>query len=281
VNPGHSPSNKWVQLLADRALRMSSPFVRPNSDAVCVFGCPKSGTSAVSALLAKAGGLSVTVDIPPLWRTPVWEVHAGQRSAASLIRHHRAYFSRDLIKEPALTTIMDDLLPALGAQKVVFVIREPKSTVRSILQRRGLPGNAEQLSPKQWSQVYKGSWHWTYDWPYRYSPQVPPWLKDRTYVEGLATLWQWGVDALERTQALGWDPLVVRYEDFLDDKLETIHSTLASLDIPVKMDVSPFLDRQFQPKGNHSVSLPDFFGLDNLSRIESITKTGRHRFNYY
>ena len=105
-----SHPNKWVKLIYDRLFRLQTPFLTQNSDAVWVFGNPKSGTSVIAELLAIGGGWSATVDIPTLWRTPVSDVRKGLSSAQALVEHHQAYFSRDLIKEPGLTVIMDRLV---------------------------------------------------------------------------------------------------------------------------------------------------------------------------
>ena len=192
--------------------------------------------------MAEAGGLSSTVDIPTLWRTPVRDVMEGKRRAEDLLDHHRAYFSRGLIKEPGLTLIMPEIVSAMGARKVVFVVRDPYDTVRSILQRRGVPGNLDGLTGNLERRLNKGHWHWTYDWPHRYRPTKPLCFENRHYVEGLAAMWQWSVEAFQKTVAAGHDVEVVRYEDFLGNKQGTIEAVLSVLDVGVKHDIAPFLD---------------------------------------
>ena len=271
---------KWRALLADRLLRLSSPVRTVNRNAILVFGCQKSGTSAIASLMAEAGGLSSTVDIPALWRTPVRDVMEGKRRVEDLLDHHRAYFSRGLIKEPGLTLIMPEIVSAMGARKVVFVVRDPYDTVRSILQRRNVPGNLDGLTGDLERRLNKAHWHWTYDWPHRYRPTKPLCFENRHYVEGLAAMWQWSVEAFQKTVAAGHDVEVVRYEDFLGNKQGTIEAVLSVMGVDVKHDIAPFLDVNFQPKGDHSISVPDFFGGDNLARISAVTEAGRNYFNY-
>ena len=278
--PGGKKAQVWARLLADRLFRLSTPFRQVNPDAVLVFGCPKSGTSAVAHLLADAGALKATVDIPTFWQTPAADVLEGRISIDTLLSQHKAYFSRDLIKEPGLTAIMDTLVSRLEAKKVVFVVRDPVTTVRSILQRRGVPGHLTALTSAQRLQLSKRNWHWTYDWPYKCEPHEPAWLSGRHYVEGLAMLWQSSVDALVRTQGQGASPVVIRYEDFIEGKQAVIHQTLEALGVEVKVDISSALDRQFQPAGDHSKPVQDFFGPDNFDRIIDATHAGREMFNY-
>ena len=275
-----SHPNKWVKLIYDRLFRLQTPFLTQNSDAVWVFGNPKSGTSVIAELLAIGGGWSATVDIPTLWRTPVSDVRKGLSSAQALVEHHQAYFSRDLIKEPGLTVIMDRLVEELELQKVVFVVRDPRTNIRSLLQRRGVPGNMETLTPELRLRLCKSNWHWTYDWPYRNERKEPHWLRDRQYIDGLAAQWQSGVDALECVREMGVEPLVIRYEDFLLDKESTITEALEKMGSSARVDFGPYMDVQFQPKGDHSMPLDVFFGEANLERIERATKKGVGLFNY-
>ena len=128
--------------------------------------------------------------------------------------------------------------------------------------------------------MLKGHWHWTYDWPYVYRPQAKFWSEGRHYVEGLGTLWSSCVAAMERAEKNGVEVHVVRYEDFVTDKRGTVERILAEFGRPVRQDVSAHVDVRFQPKGDHSISVEDFFGADNLARLEDVTRAGAHLFGY-
>lgn len=278
--PGGSRRAKWGRLLDDRLFRLSKPLRRVNPDAIHVFGCQKSGTSAVAQLTAMAGGLSATVDIPTIWRTPVTDIVRGQASVKGLVEAHRPYFSRALVKEPALAPILDEVAGHIGLQKVVFVVRNPSTNVRSILQRRGVAGDLPELWSEEVAAMLKGNWHWTYDWPHVYRPQAKFWSEGRHYVEGLGTLWSSCVAAMERAEKNGVEVHVVRYEDFVKDKRGTVERILAEFGRPVRQDVSAHVDVRFQPKGDHSISVEDFFGADNLARLEDVTRPGAQLFGY-
>lgn len=245
-----------------------------------VFGAPKSGTSVVAQLLSIGSGGSATIDIPTLWRTPVQEVRNGNTSAAQLIGHHRAYFSRDVIKEPGLTSIMDLIVSEMGVRKVVFVVRDPLTNIRSLLQRRGIPGDLDVLSQDQMKRLVGGSWHWTYDWPYRNTKASADWFGGRHYVEALAAQWQSGVDAWVRTRQMDVEPFVLRYEDFLVDKMTAIESIMDQFGLAMRHDISEHLDKQFQPKGDHTVSVESFFGPRNMEHILRETEQGVSLFGY-
>jgi len=280
VIPGGSRRDKWARLIQDRLFRLSKPWRRVNEDAIHVFGCQKSGTSAVAHLTALAGGLSATVDIPTIWRTPVSAVVKGQLEVEDLIQTHRPYFSRDLVKEPTLAPIMDEVAASIGLRKVVFVIRDPETNVRSRLQRCGLAGDLEDFSADDVQHILKESWHWTYDWPYRYKAQSRFWSGDRHYVEGLGILWCSCVEAMQRATQQGVDVHVVRYEDFERDKQGTVEGILEAFNRPVCQDVSPHLNVRFQPKGNRSISIEAFFGERNLARLNAITASHLGLFGY-
>lgn len=278
--PGGSRRAKWGRLLDDRLFRLSKPLRRVNPDAIHVFGCQKSGTSAVAQLTAMAGGLSATVDIPTIWRTPVSDIVRGEASVKGLVEAHRPYFSRELVKEPGLAPILDEVAGHIGLQKVVFVVRNPTTNVRSILQRRGVAGDLPELRVEDVAAMLKGNWHWTYDWPHVYRPQAKFWSEGRHYVEGLGALWSSCVAAMERAEKNGVEVHVVRYEDFVKDKRGTVERILAEFGRPVRQDVSAHVDVRFQPKGDHSISVEDFFGADNLARLEDVTRPGAQLFGY-
>jgi len=280
VIPGGPSSNKWLRLLGDRLFRLSKPFRHVNPHAIHVFGCQKSGTSAVAQLTAMAGGLSATVDIPTIWRTPVTDIIRGRSTLEGLVETHRPYFSQELVKETGLAPILDQVAGHIGLQKVVFVVRDPLTNVRSILQRRGLAGDLPGLSEEEVTRLLNGNWHWTYDWPRVHRPEPRFWSEGNHHVDGLGILWSSCVKAMQRAEKNGVEVHVVRYEDFVKDKRGTVESILTQFGRPVKKDVSAYVDVQFQPKGDHSVSIEDFFGEDNLARLRHVTREGARRFDY-
>ena len=69
-----------------------------------------------------------------MWRTPVTDIVRGEATVKDFVETHRPYFSRELVKEPGLAPILDQVAGQIGLRKVVFVVRNPLTNVRSILQ---------------------------------------------------------------------------------------------------------------------------------------------------
>ena len=56
----------------------------------------------------------------------------------------------------------------------------------------------------------------------------------------------------------------------MKDKQGVIAGLGQQLGLPLKQDISDKLDIQFQPAGNRAIRPEEFFGRDNLGRIEGI-----------
>ncbi len=74
--------------------------------------------------------------------------------------------------------------------------------------------------------------------------------------------------------------ILVRYEDFNNGKLNTIENLANNLSIEKKNDISNKLDVQYQRKGKPNVDWEEFFGIDNLQRIEVICADYMNYFEY-
>jgi hypothetical protein len=71
-----------------------------------------------------------------------------------------------------------------------------------------------------------------------------------------------------------------RYEDFLGDKIGEIHQICQDLGITVTTDIHSEVDVQYQPKGDRKVDWLEFFGEDNLNRINTICKPAMDLMGY-
>ena len=96
------------------------------------------------------------------------------------------------------------------------------------------------------------------------------------YVARLAKRWNAAVQGMAELR----DPVFIRYEDFIAGKETELRRLAEQLGIPAIGDVSAMLDVQFQPPGDQSSSWPDFFGAENLHKIESICASEMSRFGY-
>lgn len=237
---------------------IATPFVRPNDHAIIVLGNPKAGTTAIAALLAGYGDLSVTLDLWPRLRRleTLAAVHAGELPFEAFVRRFRADFARDVVKDPHLTFLYPQLRQRFPDARFVMVMRDPRDNIRSILNRLRLPGDLEQLDPEAYERM-RPLWE---------AILKSPWLDvEGNYVERLAGRWA----AAARVYIDHADAIeLIRFEDFLADKMGAIAALADRLEIERRGRIEDKLDTPFQPPGDRSVGWRAFFGA-NLHRLES------------
>jgi hypothetical protein len=240
---------------------------RKAKDPIFVLGNQKSGTTAIAALLAELAGLSSTLDIRTWTVAEQDQLHDGSLKFAGFLRRHRLEFSRELIKEPALTFLYDDLRSHFPSSRVVFTMRDPRDNVRSILNRVQRAGDKDVLEdlaalPEAWQRIIDNRWLG---------------LQHEHYVDSLAARWNRATDVyVEHAR----DMVLIRYEDFVVNKLDTIERLASQLGLAKACDISDKLDIQYQPRGNREITWEEFFGLANLGRIERICGSRMRKFGY-
>src|SRR5690554_887217 len=84
-------------------------LAKPNMDALWIFGMQKAGTSAIAGLLAHRAGKTVTIDSPYLWNPYLNQIKNGQLSLREHIRKYPFDFSKEIIKEPNATFLLDEI----------------------------------------------------------------------------------------------------------------------------------------------------------------------------
>jgi hypothetical protein len=209
-----------------------------NRTPIFVLGNQKSGTTAIAALLAKYAGLSSTLDLTTHYSSLIVDIHHGEASVESLISQNTLEFSRDVIKDPNLTFLYSNLRKSFPDAKFVLIVRDPRDSIRSILDRLGLPGDRTSLStPKYkkalseydgmydaWKIVLDGSWMG---------------LDADHYVGMLAARWQRAATIyLEHAE----DIELIRYEDFCADKVGEIKDLAGRLGLSQKNRIEHEVD---------------------------------------
>ncbi|GGC72827.1 sulfotransferase family protein [Marinobacter halophilus] len=239
---------------------------------VIVAGMPKSGTTAIASLLAEAAGVEVCSD--PFHQLDSKGVcfrdalFSGALSLESLWRQHRSVFSGTVVKDPNFPLFLGELKQLLPDAHIVFIVREPRDNIRSILSRLNIPGNP--TDGKLLLTSVKGTWGRVLNGT---SPEMP----GSDYLEKLA--WRWRISAeryLESQERIH----LIRYEDFRKDKKVQIDKMAGELGFSDLKDISSLVDIQFQPKGTRPASLEDYFGKENLKRINAIVGPVAKRFGY-
>ena len=225
---------------------------------VFVLGNQKSGTSAIAGLLAKASGNEITMDIRGIYEPALGRLHAGKLDFDRWVRNNRWELANPIIKEPMLTFLYPHLKKCFPGSSMVFVIRDPRDNIRSILDRLNLSGDRERvpdekmaaLSP-EWRSILCGTYQRAHA---------------SHYVEQLAIRWTEAAEVYLQSKN---DFTLVRYEDFLEDKESELLRVAPKTGLSFRHDVKHLLNYPFQPPGTGQ-SPETFFGKRNLSRIEEV-----------
>lgn len=247
----------------------SGPRSKIQPSPILILGNQKSGTSAITHLLAEYGAVSRTVDIPEIWWPTLGDLLNGKTRLDDIAKKHPQPFSTRIVKEPNLTFFYDDLSRMYPDASFVFVVRDPRANIRSILNRLSIPGHLKELEldksgmNEAWKNVF-------------ISP-VGGLDQDRHYINILATRWNHTADVyLEHAKKI----ILVRYEDFVADKVGCIGGLAQALGIPQKRDISAKVDIQYQPRGDRKISWLEFFGEENLMRITDVCGGRMEKFGY-
>jgi len=247
-----------------------TPVARVNPTPVLLMGNQKSGTTAVADLLAKMTRCSVTLDIPAFAGDLALRILAGQTSLEQAVRRNRYEFSHIIVKEPWLTFVWDDMARLFPGAPTLFIVRNPRQNIRSILNRLGIPGNLDALPPATLRGMRPG-------WRAAFELELHERGEGLHYVEALAWRWNRAAEAyLRHTQGC----TLLRYEDWTRNKAEVLKATAMQLGLRPQRDIAALVDRQYQPRGDRSVSPAEFFGERNLRRVDEICGPLLERFGY-
>jgi hypothetical protein len=74
--------------------------------------------------------------------------------------------------------------------------------------------------------------------------------------------------------------VLIKYEDFMKDKAATIMGLARALGRQPRHDISDKVDVQYQSRGDRDVKWVDFFGPNNLARLERICAVRMAAFGY-
>lgn len=257
----------YGHILRNKVLFNWAPAVRPlvyrfytaAEAPVYVLGNQKSGTSAIAALLARACGLSYDIDIGG-FRVPEYEaIFQNPARLPELIGKRAAIeFSKDLVKEPGLTFLLPEIRRLHPRSRHVFVIRDPRANIRSMLNRLQVPGDLPEIVADDFPEI-SPMWH-----AILFNRWVGDPARELNYVGRAAERWR---IAAELYLASGPETQLIRYEDFRADKLAAIGDLATRLGLEVHHDITPYLDVQYQVAGKRVSDYESFFGPDNLAII--------------
>ena len=254
-------------------LALGSRACRVNQRPIFIMGNQKSGTTVVAALLGQATGVNATLDITRAISNKSFTLHLryGLEDLSVFVKQHRWEFSKEIIKEPGLTFVWDKLAECFPEASYVFVQRDPRDNIRSLLNRLKVPGHLPDINPKEYEELNKKNpWRLALDSTWLGCPS-------NTYIEGLAYRWVVATEAYQRNAT---QTVLVKYEDFKVDKVETIQRLAKKCGLEARFDISDKVDVQYQSKGQSQVKWDEFFGPSNLARIEEICGPFMADFGY-
>ncbi|SHJ16358.1 Sulfotransferase family protein [Mesonia phycicola] len=236
-------------------------FTKPNKKAMWVFGMQKTGTTAIASLLATRSGKSCTLDTKYLWGDYYKDIINKKLCFNNHINKFSYPFSKDIIKEPSASLMINQIEKVFKLKKYIFITRHPLDTIRSILNRLNIPGNKKSINIES---IHP-------DWQIHFS-------SGESYVRDLAILY---VKVYSQENYIFSDNCVlVKYEDFVEDKLTFIDGLLDEFDFEKKNDITNILDKNFQPKGQVVKDYVSYFGEENYNEIKAITEQVAQKFNY-
>jgi hypothetical protein len=244
----------------DRLLNFFKPF--PNGENMIIMtGMQKSGTTAIAKLLGAATGIDVCSD--PLYRIiekkgidyrP--ELFSNEISLETVWKKNQNLFRGDIVKDPDFVLMLPEIKSLFPSASLVFILRDPRDTIRSILNRLNLPGNPKVNQPNlgdipnSWQDTIMGT---------------HPKIIASNYIEVLTKRW---CKTAEIYLSVRHQCISVFYEDFKNSKIEEISKLANLLGLKEKSSIEHLIDTQFQPKGNTKIEWESFFGKENLDAIE-------------
>jgi len=240
-----------------------------NNTKIIILGNQKSGTTAIAKLLALSTGEEVLLDSPLLWEPNFSKIHSGKIQLKDLITRNKYYFARSIIKEPNLTFLYDELKSIYPSSvKFIYIVRDPRDHIRSLLNRINVPGDLSDISDYEEK--------FTIHEKNLFDKNLIAYSSDH-YIGQLAERWVTAVHVFLNSRA---DFHLVKYEDFINDKVNFIHQLSEKMGYQPKNDISAYVDIQYQPKGNQNISWNDFFGSKNLKKIESTCEIHMKKLGY-
>ncbi|MBK8880361.1 MAG: sulfotransferase [Haliscomenobacter sp.] len=224
------------------------PFFSLHPRPVFLLGNQKSGTTAIAKLLALAAGKTEETYLRGFSQHILEDLYHNRLPLKEAIRQRAKFeFSRELIKECNLTFFYDQLRDLYPDAPKVFIVRDPRDNIRSILNFVQVFGNLDQIEPVdlpgmlEWRRIVDNSWMG---------------VKGEHYIDSLAGRWVKAVEAYRRFSS---EFILVRYEDFKAAKTDTIHTLCDALGLPVKVDITPYLEVPSNLRGSPSPILGCFF----------------------
>lgn len=235
---------------------------KPREEQIFVLGHQKSGTSAIAGLLSEMAGLSLTNDIHrgnrdhDIYR----QAHFHKKGQIALISKYAYELSREIVKEPELSFFYSTLKEFNPKAKFIYISRQPKYIIKSILSRLGARESSNQIYAENF---------------YKQINLAPLWKDITGFSSGVNIISHlaYRIEKLDKLFLENKDEIILlRYEDFVSEKSKVLKEALVDLGMNNKNEVDHLLDHPFQPKGTN-VLPSEYFSIEEVKLIESICKS--------
>jgi hypothetical protein len=246
-------------------------FPKRNVRPVIITGNQKSGTSAIVSLLGLATNKTFIVDV--FYRMGLYEekLIEKNKSFRDFIQDSRCYLNYEIIKEPEFILFLDDLRGIYPDSTIVYIIRDPFENIRSILNRLDISSSEAQKLTSIDTPAVRNSPLWNL----LTSSQMP--YQGENLFEKLVNRWLFSISEFEKLPED--NVILVKYEDFKENKVEFIHTLATNLGFSIKNDFSSMLNYNFQPKGT-SVVKEEFFSKGQIEYINSKCGNEMQKYGY-
>jgi hypothetical protein len=192
-------------------------------------------------------------------------------------RRHQRLFAEKIIKDPDYIFLYPALKEFYPNAKYLYVIRDPRDTIRSICNRLGLEGTAKKAClPKE--EMRGGNHHWEMIISGNLPHIEAVSGNETSFILNLAHRWTLAAEIYMKYEN---EMILIKYEEFLKEKENVIKIIARQLGVPCVNEISEYVDVQYQSKGNSMVNWGNFFGKDNLTSIENICATPMKKFGYH
>jgi hypothetical protein len=247
-------------------------FIHRKEPKVILAGMHKSGTTAVAKILGTTINRDVSSD--PLHEINLIDSNARIRlekkevTFQQLVECYPQFFCSVIIKDPHFPLMLTDLQKVFPNMKLVSIIRDPRDTIRSVLNRLNLPGDPDRILfdeidlPYGWKSLLKGEY---------------PDIEGNDYIEVLANRWTKIARSLSDN---GNNSILIKYEDFNSNKKKVIDDLASELGYEKLRSATNIQDVQFQPKGNSKISWADFYSDSELEKINFICASTMEKYGY-
>ena len=245
---------------------------KTHSSPIFILGNQKSGTSVIAGLLGEISHKKTAIDLfYSGFNYSLFQKWKDKKiSTETFINNNKLEFSSKIIKEPHFSVFYQELKSQFPNSKFIMIVRNPFDNIRSILDRLNVNGNITSLDKSDEKKFFH-SWNLLLN---------NKWIKgEKTqYIEVLAERWNIICNTyLENKKNM----ILVKYEDFLLNKEETIMDLSSKLNLENNNKISHLLEKQFQQKGKkQDIDITEFFGEENYQRIQSICKKNMEELRY-